>query len=122
MRYAAPLATQLAALLSALLLPAAAAASGGATLRADASRFRLALPDGRVLHSADLVGAELRSSDGRLQLRLDSVTAVADARGQPLWLHGLSLRGAAGVWAPLCRPHADGTRHALILPGRERGD
>ena len=113
----------LATLLAALLLSAAAAAAaGGATLRADATRFRLTLADRRVLHSAELVGAELHSSDGRSRLRLDAVAAAADARGQPLWLHQLSLRDTAGAWAPLCAPHTDGTRGAILVPGREHSD
>jgi hypothetical protein len=112
-------------LLGALLLLSlqpGAASAGSASLRADGTRFRLLLPDGRVLHSAELIGAELRSADARSIVRIDAVEQGADARGQPLWLHRMSQRDATGEWFELCTPDADGARLAMVVPGRERRD
>lgn len=117
-----PLAALLAvpAFLIALLLVTAAHAAD-ARLRTDGTRFALTLADGSVLHSEDLVGAELQMASGLL-LRIDAVERRADPRGQPLWLHSISVRDAAGGWSGLCLPHADGTRLAMPVPGRERAD
>ena len=92
-----------------------------ARLRADGTRFELQLDDGRVLHSHELIGAELQLDDDQ-GLRIDAVDEQHDLHGKSIWLHRLSVRGSNGAWRSMCLPHSDGTQHALLVAGREKGD
>jgi len=103
------------------VLPALAQTPATAALRADGTRFALALPDGRMLYSSDLVGATLRMGDG-MAVRIEAVAMVNDPHGQPLWQHELSVADTSGTWRNACTPHSDGTRTAMLVPGREQGD
>ncbi|WP_280155474.1 ADYC domain-containing protein [Piscinibacter sp. XHJ-5] len=96
------------------------AAEPTAALRAEGTEWVLQAPDGSRLRSADLVGAQIRLDSGAL-LRIDAVEPVR-AQGRSWWAHHLSVKWPGKEWQPLCRPHSDGSRHAVVLPGRERAD
>ena len=103
------------------VLPVLAQAPDAAALRADGTRFALALPDGRMLYSSDLVGATLHMGNG-MAVRIDAVAMVNDLHGKPLWQHQLSVADSSGSWHNACTPHSDGTSTAMLVPGREQGD
>lgn len=109
------------ALLAVTGASAQAPAAGRPNLRADGGRFALTLADGSVRTSADLVGASLTLANGR-QLRIDAVHRQSDPNGRDLWLHSLSQNDGNGSWKPFCQAHADGTRLALVVAGREHAD
>ena len=98
----------------------AGAAIPGASLTVVGERFELALPDGKRLTSADLVGAELQTQDGQT-IRIDAVTPAME---QPsLLLHSFSVRNhATGVWEPLCDPDYAGRRVGLPVAGAWSAD
>jgi hypothetical protein len=100
------------------LLALAAPATGGG-LAAQGYGFALSLPDGRRLHSTDLVGAVLEMDDPDGQLvtaRIDAVTPAAER--SDILLHTLSVRDAAGRWSPMCDADLQGRRAAFPVPGR----
>ncbi|WP_280152115.1 ADYC domain-containing protein [Piscinibacter sp. XHJ-5] len=89
-----------------------------ASLRVDQTEWVLLLSGTSPLRSADLVGAELRL-EGGTQLRIDSVHVVREESGRHWLAHELSVRLPDREWTPLCERHSDGTRYAVVLPGRE---
>jgi hypothetical protein len=93
---------------------APAAEAAPASLRVESGRFVLTLEDGRTLGSAYLVGAELKTEDGR-DIRIDAVAPAAERPS--ILLHSFSLRGPTGAWAPLCDPDATGRRSGLPIAG-----
>jgi hypothetical protein len=112
-----------AALLSAALAAPMAAAQPAlaARLTSDAGRLVLIEPDGSRQDLSDKPGAVLTLGNG-MRLRIDGVERQTDVRGQPVWLHRVSVADAAAGWRTLCAPHADGTRHLVFIAGRDRGD
>ena len=95
-----------------------AGASGG--LAARGYSFALTLPDGRVLGSAELVGAVLDMDDpsGRpVTARIDHV--MPSRERSDILLHSLSvLNPATGQWGPMCDADITGRRAAFPVPGR----
>ena len=116
--------------LSALVLAAAVlglqpTAAGGEVppprLRSEGTAWVTETHDGAKLRSADLVGARFRVAAGA-ELRIDAVQQEGDASGRRWWTHHLSVQMPGETWRPLCAQHSDGTRYAIVLPGRERAD
>ena len=71
--------------------------------------FRVALPDGRILGSPDLIGAVLDVADetGRsMTVRIDAVAPDPSDRDSDVWLHHFSVRdaGTGDVARPLHHP------------------
>jgi len=104
----------LTSLLALCLLAAAvpaAAAERLPVLEAQGTELRLTVPDGRILGSAELVGAVLQMTlmGGRQSIRIDAVER--DARHPDLLLHAFSiLDPRTNAWQPLCKPDASGGR------------
>jgi hypothetical protein len=96
-------------------LPAFAA--DASKLRVEGTEFVLYRSDGRVLRSADLVGAQLDLGNGN-QLRIDGVRAdPEDASGQTL-LHRFSQRAGDGPWVEACEADRQGNHEGFPVPGR----
>ena len=88
----------------------------------DGTSFRIAATDGRVLRSADLVGAVIgvRLHGAEHRIRIDAVRASLDA--PPLLLHSISIERPGRGWLPLCEAAPDGTRAAYPIAGRALPD
>lgn len=105
------------ATLLALLLPAFVVSAEderrGGQLTVVRTEFRLKMPDGRILRSADLIGAVLGIvENGTLKrMRIDSVEPdPLDSKGEVL-LHALSIfDDATSQWVPYCLPDASNNR------------
>jgi hypothetical protein len=91
------------------------------SLRAEGTEWVVETRDGAQLRSADLIGARFRLAGGA-EMRIDGVHQVGDASGRRRWAHDLSVQASGETWRPLCGQHSDGTRYAIVLPGRERTD
>ena len=89
------------------------------TVTAEATAFRVAYADGRVLSSPDLIGATPTLPDG-LTVRIDAAELDPNAVRGPVWLHTLSVQGEDGGWTNACDPDPDGRRLALPIPGHTR--
>ncbi|MGD0191616.1 MAG: ADYC domain-containing protein [Rhizomicrobium sp.] len=102
------------------VMQAAPALSSTAGLQAQGYAFALAMPDGRVLASRDLVGAVMEMDDpyGRVvTARIDQVTPSKERAD--ILLHELSvLNPATGAWGPMCDADIYGRRAAFPVPGR----
>ncbi|GMV31139.1 MAG: hypothetical protein AMXMBFR59_32640 [Rhodanobacteraceae bacterium] len=95
----------------------ATAAEPASRLAVEGTEFMLYRADGRVLRSAELIGAELDIGGGR-QLRIDAVRPdPADANGHIL-LHRFSQRVGDGGWADACGADREGRREGFPVPGR----
>jgi hypothetical protein len=96
------------------------------TVEVEGTRFKIALADGRVLRSPDLIGANLLIDQGNrlLRVRLDGIEADPDDKraevsdADRLWLHSLSVEAPDGSWEPLCQAGPDGRRQAIPVRGR----
>lgn len=88
----------------------------------DGTAFVATLSDGRIMRSADLVGAVLTidTSSGRLRLRIDAVERDPDAAAGPVWLHSLSVPAADGTSRKLCEAGPDGRQQGFPLAFRPR--
>ncbi len=66
---------------------------------AEGTQFRVALSDGRVLRSPDLVGARLAIATpvGPITIRIDAVERDPDARTDDVWLHTLLVEQPDGT-------------------------
>lgn len=103
------------ALTAAATAVAAAAVEPASRLAVDGAEFVLYRSDGRVLRSADLIGAELDIGGG-LQWRIDAVRAdPADSR---VLLHRFSWRRGDGDWEAACDADRAGLREGFPVPGR----
>jgi hypothetical protein len=114
-------------LTAALLAGALALSATAAELRSvevDGTEFRVTLIDGRVLRSADLVGATLTitTSGEASRLRIDAVERDREISQIPVWLHSFSTEMADGSRQPLCDPGPDGRRQGFPLAGRALSD
>src|SRR6187549_3176780 len=80
--------------------------------------LRVRLADGRVVQSADLVGAILTLETGRqdLRVRLDSVERDPDQA--EVWWHVFSVQQPDGGWRPFCAADAQGRARGFPLAGR----
>jgi len=104
-------------LLLALAALPASAAQPASRLSVEGTEFVLYRLDGRVLRSAELVGAELDLGGGR-QLRIDAVRPdPGDASGAIL-LHSFSQREGNGAWMQACEADGQGQREGFPVPGR----
>jgi hypothetical protein len=116
------------AILTAALLagasPVWAAASGLQSVDVDGTEFKVTLTDGRVLRSAELVGATptISTSGGTMRLRIDAVERDREAANVAVWLHSFSTEAADGSRQPLCDPGPGGGRQGFPLAGRPRAD
>jgi ADYC domain len=93
-----------------------------ADVRAVGTEFRIALSDGRVLTSADLIGAVLSVTgpDGHPQtVRIDAVEPDPSDPDHDILLHTLSVQNpTTEAWQNLCEPGSDGVAKAFPLSGR----
>ena len=112
--------------LTAALLAGAvsAAAAELGSIEVDGTEFKVTLTGGRVLRSAELVGATLTitTSGGILRLRIDAVEREAEISPIPVWLHSFSTEMADGSRQPLCDAGPDGRRQGFPPAGRARSD
>jgi hypothetical protein len=101
-----------------------AAAAEFPSIEVDGTEFEVTLADGRMLRSAELVGATLtiNTSGGWMRLRIDAVERDLETPPAPLWLHSFWTETPAGAWRPLCDPGPDGRRQGFPLAGRPRAD
>jgi len=101
-----------------------AAATEPRSVEVDGTEFKVTLTDGRVLSSAELVGATLTisTSAGTMHVRIDAVERDPDAGTTPVWLHSFSAEAPDGSWQPLCDRGPDGRRQGFPLAGRPRAD
>jgi hypothetical protein len=116
---------QVAGMTAALLAGAlSAAAAELPSIEVDGTEFKVTLTDGRVLRSADLVGATLtiNTSDGVMRVRIDAVERVEETGHAPVWLHSFSTEAVDGSRQPLCDAGPDGRRQGFPLAGRPRSD
>lgn len=105
------------AALLALLLPLGTPALAlDAGLQVDGTAFVLNTDDGRSLHGADLIGAELDLGDGST-LRIEGVRQDPTDPSGDILLHRLSVRMGDGAWENPCEAALDGTREAFPLAG-----
>jgi hypothetical protein len=105
-------------------LALAATASGQAQLQGVqviGTEFRIALPDGRVLTDAELVGAVLSVADrqrGEQSVRIEAVELDPTDPDGDIHLYTLSVQDSAdGSWSNLCQPGPDGVAKAFPLSG-----
>src|SRR3712207_5195349 len=81
-------------------------------IRAAGTEFRMTLPDGRVLTSAQLVGAVLSIAgpdNGRQTVRIEAVEPDPSDPDHDIQLHTLSVQDPnTGSWTNLCLPGPDG--------------
>lgn len=105
------------ALFAGAVAASATAADPAARLAVEGTEFVLYRADGRVLRSADLVGAELDLGGGN-QLRIDAVRPdPADTSGRVL-LHRFSQRQGGGSWIEACQADREGAQEGFPVPGR----
>jgi hypothetical protein len=95
----------------------AASAEGAPLVEVDGTQLRVTLPGGRVLRSAELVGAVLVLRSGA-RVRIDAVELDGAAHVGPVWLHTLAVQGPDGTWTNVCLPAPDGRRVGFPVPGR----
>ena len=105
---------------AALLGLSSAAHAADGSLRVEAERFVLTMPDGRRLTSTDLVGAELSTQDGQA-FRIDSVEPSKERSA--VLLHRFSLLDpATQTWRPACDADAYGRQAGFPVAGRWDAD
>src|SRR5256885_15266897 len=110
--------------LAALLLAAVPiVASAQTRLTVEATEFVLAMPDGRLLRSADLVGATLKiSAQGKpLEVTIQSVEEDPYAIGGRGILPPLLLQTQGGEQTHPCAADAPGRKHGFSVPHGHRG-
>ena len=94
------------------------------TIQVEGTTFKIDLPDGRILRSADLFGANLliKNGDRLSRVRIDGIEPDPDSRvrerGDSVILHNLSVQTEDGSFGPLCEAGPDGRRQAIPLRGR----
>lgn len=105
------------ALMLCSVVPLLAAAEPATRLAVDGTEFVLYQLDGRILRSADLVGAELDLGGGS-QLRIDSVRPDPTDSSGKLLLYRFSQRAGNGPWAQACEADREGNHEGFPVPGR----
>ncbi len=113
------------ALFAATILAAPAGAQtsapvGVVSVAADATRFSLTLADGRILGSADLVGANLTvaTETGTAKVRVAVVERDPNAVQGDVWLHTFLVEQPDGSTVNLCEKGPDGRRQGFPLASR----
>lgn len=88
----------------------------------DGTAFVVALGDGRVMRSPDLVGVVLTiaTNSGPRKVRVDAVERDPAAVAGPVWLHSFSVPEEDGSWRNLCEPDPKGRRQGFPLGFRAR--
>jgi hypothetical protein len=113
-------------LIAALFLPASPqqAAATARSVEVEGTEFKVTLTDGRLLRSAELVGATLTISTGggSVRLHIDAVERDPDAGNSPVWLHSFSMEAADSTWQNVCDAGPDGRRQGFPLAMRPRAD
>jgi hypothetical protein len=101
-----------------------ARAAGLESIDVEGTQFVARLGDGRVLRSAELVGATLTiaAHGGALRLRIDAVEPDPTVPSGEVLLHTLSYQTSDGEWRNLCDAGPDGRRQGFPLKGRARAD
>src|SRR5256885_13133615 len=105
--------------LAALLLAAVPiVASAQTRLTVEATEFVLAMPDGRLLRSADLVGATLKiSAQGKpLEVTIQSVEEDPYAIGGPVILHRFPVKTQDAERTPPCPAGTQGRKPGVSVP------
>ena len=98
--------------LTAVLLAAPTMAAAQASLTVDGTEFVLTTAAGRILRSADLVGAALKIGAGAKQIEV-TITHVeddGDAVGGRVVLHHFVVKDETGKPVDMCGPDPDGRR------------
>lgn len=103
----------------------AASAAGGASaqLSAEGTELVLRTDDGRVLRSADLVGATLMIGTGadQLAIRIESVEEDPYSIGGDVYLHRVVATDASGESWNYCEPDAEGRNAGFPVPDGHGG-
>jgi hypothetical protein len=105
-------------LLAGLGVTIAMAAAGQPSLTADGTEFVLTLDDGRILRSADLVGATLNIASGQ-NITIKSVEE--EAVGGRVFLHHFTMTDATGKVVDLCTLDAQGRSLGFPVPDGHGG-
>jgi hypothetical protein len=107
----------------ALAISAPVAAQAQTALTAVGTEFVLTTPAGRILRSADLVGATLGIAVAATQVEvtITSVEEDADAIGGRVLLHRFVVADEAGRAVDLCTPDADGRSLGFPVPDGHGG-
>jgi hypothetical protein len=121
---------RLSLLCAALSFCANARAAELQSLEVVGTHFKATLSDGRVLDSAQLVGATLTvaGATGGAKIRIDAVepdpllATQSKTSFDTVLLHSFSVQGADGEWKNLCEAGPDGRRQGFPIAGRARGD
>lgn len=121
---------RLSLLCAALSFYANARAAELQSLEVVGTHFKATLSDGRVLDSAQLVGATLTvaGATGGAKIRIDAVepdpllATQSKTSFDTVLLHSFSVQGADGEWKNLCEAGPDGRRQGFPIAGRARGD
>lgn len=90
----------------------------------DGTEFVLTMDDGRVLRSADLVGATLMigTGDKQIAVRIESVEEVPRSVGGDVFLHRFVVEDDNGKVSDFCTPDAEGQNLGFpILDGKGTG-
>jgi hypothetical protein len=105
----------------AFLAPVAASAAPGLT--AVGTEFVLTMPDGRILRSADLVGATLTIAAGGtpVEITIASVEEDRKASGGRVLLHHFVVKDGSGKRSDMCTPDAEGRSLGFPVPDRQGG-
>ena len=100
-----------------------AAAQPAPKVTVEGTEFVVALADGRVLRSRDLVGATLDAHfAGRpMRIRIAAVEPDPQDKSGKVWLHTLETRDADGVWTNFCTAGPDGRQQGFPVEGGPRG-
>ena len=108
------------ALVALILTPSLTTRAGEALLQARDGQFRLTLPDGRVLDSQALIGAEfeLPVPETARTERIRFTAVYPAAINSRVWLHDFERRDPdTGAWVPLCTPDVRGRRAGFPVAG-----
>jgi|EndMetStandDraft_3_1072993.scaffolds.fasta_scaffold195835_2 hypothetical protein len=99
------------------------AAAEQARLTVEGTEFKLAMPDGRVLRSADLVGASIKIGDGAqtIDLTIQSTEEDREAIGGKVVLHHFVVQGENRVTAEFCTPDTSGRSLGFPIPDGRGG-
>jgi hypothetical protein len=109
--------------LAVLVATVSITASAEPSLTVEGTEFVLALPDGRVLRSAELVGATLAigAPGSEIAVTIAGVEEDHHATGGRIMLHHFLAKDASGRSADLCAPDAQGRSLGFPVPDGHRG-
>ena len=112
--------------LAAVVLSATAAtcpSHAQARLAVEGTEFVVTMDDGRVLRSADLVGATLKlGEEGKhLDVTIASVEQDSHATGGSVWLHRFLVHDETGQPRDLCTPDAEHHHYGFPVPNGHGG-